>query len=102
MLMADDRSIYAALYNVQGARPYFRFVELQHPQGLIPPPTIELAVAGAPEGDVAITHSFTYVTTWPATDRRRPSLQATLAHQHSVTQQTISRWMQEPAPELAH
>lgn len=76
------RARYVALYR-DGANSYFRFVHVQFPDGMIPPPTINM---GVPHSGV---HEF-----------GRADTQEEIALLYDTTQQSVSRWMKNQAPTL--
>ena len=68
------RAQYVALYEIDGKK-ILRFIYLEYPDGMIPPPEIRL---GKPLESV---HTYTY-----AED------QSAIAAMYGVSQQAVSRW----------
>lgn len=83
--MSDEikRARYVALYRRGHGKSYLRFVHLDFPDGMIPPATISL---GVPHAGV---HEFGLADT-----------QEEIARLFNTTQQSVSRWMSNPAPAL--
>jgi hypothetical protein len=82
MMMSKAR--YAAMYETgEKGKNYFRFVYLEFPDGMIPPFKIEM---GVPQHGV---HEFGL-----ADD------QHALASIFSTSQQNVSRWLKNKAPEF--
>lgn len=82
-LVAKTRRVrYVALYEA-GGKSYFRFVHVEFPDGMIPPPKIGM---GVPRGGV---HEFALADT-----------QEEIAALFRTTQQSVSRWMRNQAPPL--
>lgn len=77
---------YVALYETgERGGNYFRFVRLEFPDGMIPPPMIEMSV---PHHGI---HVFTYL---------HADTQAAIGSLFGIPQQTVGRWLKREAPEL--